>query len=149
MITTKALSFGYSAKKRVLNDISLELGEGHIHGLLGCNGIGKTTLLKLVCGIMRPDEGEVLVDGVDPMTRCPENFSELMIIPEEFDLPNISLERYANDVVVCSSSKICQCTQWPPLCLVGRTEPRFYWSCPTPQSSLSSLTKSEKQQALT
>lgn len=95
MITTKALSFGYSAKKRVLNDISLELGEGHIHGLLGCNGIGKTTLLKLVCGIMRPDEGEVLVDGVNPMTRRPENFSELMIIPEEFDLPNISLERYA------------------------------------------------------
>jgi ABC-2 type transport system ATP-binding protein len=44
---------------------------------------------------MRPDEGEVLVDGVDPMTRRPENFSELMIIPEEFDLPNISLERYA------------------------------------------------------
>ena len=95
MITTKALSFGYSAKKRVLNDISLELGEGHIHGLLGCNGIGKTTLLKLACGIMRPDEGEVLVDGVNPMTRRPENFSELMIIPEEFDLPNISLERYA------------------------------------------------------
>ncbi len=95
MITTKALSFGYSAKKRVLNDISLELGEGHIHGLLGCNGIGKTTLLKLACGIMRPDEGEVLVDGVNPMTHRPENFSELMIIPEEFDLPNISLERYA------------------------------------------------------
>ena len=95
MITTKALSFGYSAKKRVLNDISLELGEGHIHGLLGCNGIGKTTLLKLACGIMRSDEGEVLVDGVNPMTRRPENFSELMIIPEEFDLPNISLERYA------------------------------------------------------
>jgi ABC-2 type transport system ATP-binding protein len=44
---------------------------------------------------MRPDGGEVLVDGVAPITRRPETFSELMIIPEEFDLPNISLERYA------------------------------------------------------
>ena len=95
MITTNKLSFGYSAGKRVLNDISLTLGEGHIHGLLGCNGIGKTTLLKIICGIMRPDAGEVVVDGFDPMSRRPEMFSELMIIPEEFDLPNVSLERYA------------------------------------------------------
>ena len=79
----------------MLNDITLELGEGHIHGLLGCNGIGKTTLLKLICGIMRPGSGEVRVDGIDPMTRQPQMFSELMIIPEEFDLPNLSLERYA------------------------------------------------------
>lgn len=95
MITTNALSFGYTAKKRVLNDISLQLREGHIHGLLGCNGIGKTTLLKLICGIMRPDCGEVTVDGLDPMKRNPAMFSEMMIIPEEFDLPNVSLERYA------------------------------------------------------
>lgn len=95
MITTKQLCFGYTLRRQVLHDISLELGEGHIHGLLGCNGIGKTTLLKIFCGIMRPDGGEVLVDGVAPITRRPETFSELMIIPEEFDLPNISLERYA------------------------------------------------------
>ena len=95
MITTKALSFGYSAKKRVLNDISLELGEGHIHGLLGCNGIGKTTLLKLICGIIRPNSGSVRVDGMNPFDRKVEMFRELMIIPEEFDLPNISLEKYA------------------------------------------------------
>lgn len=72
------------------------MGEGHIHGLLGCNGIGKTTLLKIVCGIMRPDEGEVRVDGFNPIDHNPAMFSELMIIPEEFDLPNISLERYAD-----------------------------------------------------
>ena len=95
MIATNKLSFGYSAGKRVLNDISLTLGEGHIHGLLGCNGIGKTTLLKIICGIMRPNAGEVVVDGFDPMSRRPEMFSEMMIIPEEFDLPNVSLERYA------------------------------------------------------
>ena len=95
MITTKNLTFGYSSKRNVLKSITLELGEGHIHGLLGCNGIGKTTLLKIICGIMRPTEGEVLVDGIVPSTRKPQLFSELMIIPEEFSLPNISLECYA------------------------------------------------------
>ncbi len=95
MIKTERLTFGYKANRRVLNDITLELSEGHIHGLLGCNGIGKTTLLKLICGIMRPNSGEVRVDGLDPMARTPQMFSELMIIPEEFDLPNLSLERYA------------------------------------------------------
>ena len=96
MITTKNLTFGYSLRRSVLKDITLELGEGHIHGLLGCNGIGKTTLLKIICGIMRPTQGEVLVDGMLPSKRSPKMFSELMIIPEEFSLPNISLECYVN-----------------------------------------------------
>lgn len=95
MITTDKLSFGYTSYRRVLSNISLTMGEGHIHGLLGCNGIGKTTLLKLVCGIMRPQSGEVRVDGVNPAERRASMFSDMMIIPEEFDLPNISLERYA------------------------------------------------------
>lgn len=95
MITTDKLSFGYTSYRRVLSNISLTMGEGHIHGLLGCNGIGKTTLLKLVCGIMRPQSGEVRVDGVNPAERRASIFSDMMIIPEEFDLPNISLERYA------------------------------------------------------
>ena len=95
MITTKNLTFGYSSTRTILKDITLELGEGHIHGLLGCNGIGKTTLLKIICGIMRPTHGEVLVDGISPSLREPQLFSELMIIPEEFSLPNISLECYA------------------------------------------------------
>lgn len=95
MIDVKSLSFGYTSRRRVLNNVSLNLGEGHIHGLLGCNGIGKTTLLKIISGIMRPDSGVVRVDGVDPMSRQPQLFSELMIIPEEFNLPAMSLERYA------------------------------------------------------
>ena len=95
MIKMESLNFGYASRRKVLNNISLTLGEGHIHGLLGCNGIGKTTLLKIICGIMRPDSGSVMVDGIDPMLREPQTFRELMIIPEEFDLPNVSLERYA------------------------------------------------------
>ena len=82
MIRIENLSFGYKSPRKGLNDITLELGEGHIHGLLGCNGIGKTTLLKLICGIMRPNGGSVRVDGHDPMTRQPQMFSEFLILPE-------------------------------------------------------------------
>ncbi len=95
MITTEHLSFGYSSGQSVLNNISLNLSQGHIHGLLGCNGIGKTTLLKLICGIMRPTKGSVRVMNSDPMLRNPQIYRDLIIIPEEFDLPNLSLESYA------------------------------------------------------
>lgn len=95
MITTEHLSFGYSSGQSVLNNISLNLSQGHIHGLLGCNGIGKTTLLKLICGIMRPTKGSVRVMNSDPMLRNPRIYRDLIIIPEEFDLPNLSLESYA------------------------------------------------------
>ena len=95
MIRIDNLTFGYNRGRCVLNNINLKMGEGHIHGLLGCNGIGKTTLLKLICGIMRPDSGVVRVDDIDPMKREPEMFADMLIVPEEFDLPNLSLERYA------------------------------------------------------
>lgn len=95
MITTNKLTFGYTSARPVLSNITLNLELGHIHGLLGCNGIGKTTLLKLICGIMRPQSGEVRVGGVDPMKRKVSTFQELMIIPEEFDLPNVTLEKFA------------------------------------------------------
>ncbi|MBR2368340.1 MAG: ABC transporter ATP-binding protein [Alistipes sp.] len=95
MISTNKLSFRYSSQHEVLTNITLRLEKGHIHGLLGCNGIGKTTLLKLVCGIMRPNGGEVSVMGCDPSLRRPEIFRDMIIIPEEFDLPNLSLDGYA------------------------------------------------------
>lgn len=95
MIELNNLSFAYRRKHPVLSNITLNLSTGHIHGLLGCNGIGKTTLLKIVCGIMRPDCGRVCVDGRNPMDRHPEMLSSMFIVPEEFDLPNVSLRRYA------------------------------------------------------
>lgn len=95
MITTKSLSFGYTSRRQVLTNISLKLERGHIHGLLGCNGIGKTTLLKLFTGIMRPTSGSVAINGCDPAKRRAEMFQQMIIIPEEFDLPNLSLEKFA------------------------------------------------------
>lgn len=95
MIDIKQLTFGYSAHHNVLTDISLSLDGGHIHGLLGCNGIGKSTLLKILCGLMRPTVGSVSIEGIDPSTRDVGLMQQMMIIPEEFSLPSVSLTTYA------------------------------------------------------
>lgn len=52
-----------SAKFKALDDVSFEIGEGETVALLGFNGSGKSTTLKLISGVMRPDGGEVLVRG--------------------------------------------------------------------------------------
>ena len=51
--------------KTVLEDVNMQLQEGEIYGIVGDNGSGKTVLLKLICGFMKPDSGTVTVNGQD------------------------------------------------------------------------------------
>ncbi|MBS0473776.1 MAG: LPS export ABC transporter ATP-binding protein, partial [Proteobacteria bacterium] len=57
-------------KRAVLTDISLSVGKGEVLGLLGPNGAGKTTCFYSIMGLVRPDSGRILMDGVD-VTRLP------------------------------------------------------------------------------
>ena len=57
-------------KRAVLNDISLSIGKGEVLGLLGPNGAGKTTCFYSIMGLVRPDSGRILMDGVD-VTNLP------------------------------------------------------------------------------
>ena len=50
---------------RAVDDVSLEVPAGEIHGFLGPNGAGKTTTIKMVVGLLRPDKGTITVDGID------------------------------------------------------------------------------------
>ncbi len=57
-------------KRAVLTDISLSVGKGEVLGLLGPNGAGKTTCFYSIMGLVRPDSGRILLDGVD-ITQLP------------------------------------------------------------------------------
>ena len=57
-------------KRAVLSDISLSVGKGEVLGLLGPNGAGKTTCFYSIMGLVRPDSGRILMDGVD-VTKLP------------------------------------------------------------------------------
>ena len=59
MINIQHLHFGYVKAWPVFSDFSLDLPEGQVYGLLGKNGTGKSTLLKIIMGITTPDNGTV------------------------------------------------------------------------------------------
>ena len=82
MITVKDLSFSYGSKG-VLKNISMELKGGNIYGLLGENGVGKTTLLTLLCGLKKPLSGSIVTDGRVPFDRQPSLLSEQFYLPDE------------------------------------------------------------------
>ena len=95
MIEVNNISFKYAGQKDlVFDDFSLRLEANNIYGLLGKNGTGKSTLLYLISGLLRPNKGSVCFDGIETCKRLPETLSEMFIVPEEFDLPSMSLNDY-------------------------------------------------------
>lgn len=76
--------------KTVLEDVNMQLQEGRIYGIVGDNGSGKTVLLKLICGFMKPDSGTVTVNGkvIGKDADFPENTG--IIIEAPGFLPNYS-----------------------------------------------------------
>ena len=95
MIEVKNLVFSYPGnKKKVFDGLNLTLNENRIYGLLGKNGMGKSTLLYLISGLLRPKSGEVSIDGMETKKRRPEMLREIYVVPEEYNLPNLTLKQY-------------------------------------------------------
>ena len=94
MNTLKELSFSYSRKKEVLDRINLEVGSGHICGLLGKNGEGKTTLLNLLSGQIFPDQGSCLVLEEIPSERNARFLQQIFLLPEEISMPEVTAIEY-------------------------------------------------------
>ena len=95
MIEVNNISFRYpGTKHNVFSNFSMSLEANNIYGLLGKNGTGKSTLLYLISGLLRPANGEVKVDGRLATDRRPEMLKDMFIVPEEFNLPAVTLDTY-------------------------------------------------------
>ena len=95
MIQIEKLSFSYrKSKKTVLRDFSLSFKSGGVYGLLGKNGAGKSTLLYLMTGLLTPTGGRVMFHDTNVRRRLPITLQDMFLVPEEFDLPPISLVSY-------------------------------------------------------
>ncbi len=93
MINIKNLHFSYK-KRKVFTGLSLSLEAGHIYGLLGKNGTGKSTLLRCIAGFLFPRDGSVEVMGFVPGKRHPAFLQSVFMVAEEFYLPDVSVEKY-------------------------------------------------------
>lgn len=98
MISIQNVTFGYRKRQEVLDGFSLDFPRSGIYGLLGKNGTGKSTLLYIMMGLLRPQKGSVTVDGTEPALRRPETMREMFLVPEEYDLPPISLAKYVRAI---------------------------------------------------
>ena len=94
MIKIEHLTFRYKKGNPVFEDLSLNLPKGSIVGLLGCNGEGKTTLLKLLCGQLLRQSGNLLVNGDDPSKRKRKALEQVYYLPEEIFMPDLKVKTY-------------------------------------------------------
>lgn len=93
MLQIKNLSFGYrKPKMQLFDNFSLDFAPGSIYGLLGKNGAGKSTLVYLMCGLLTPASGSVRLEGIDVRRRLPITLQDLFLVPEEFQLPDLTLD---------------------------------------------------------
>ena len=94
MIQVNELSFNYPRRGGLFDKLSLNLPAGEIIGLLGQNGVGKSTLIKLLAALLDPQQGTIEFNGVNVGTRGAELYSRMMVVPEEFELPKVTVEKF-------------------------------------------------------
>ena len=98
MVRMESMTFGYG-KRPLFEGLDLRLEPGAIHGLLGLNGAGKTSLLKIAAGALRPERGIVEVYGRAPGRREAAALADVCFVPEDPFFPALKpavwVERYA------------------------------------------------------
>ena len=81
MIEIKGISKKYDDIE-ALSDVSFDMPEGQVFGLVGTNGAGKSTLLRCICGVCKPDNGEIFVDG-EPVYENPTTKQKIFFISDD------------------------------------------------------------------
>lgn len=94
MIELRNVDYAYRKGHNILENLSLTVDSGSVCGLLGRNGVGKSTMLYLMAGLLRPQSGTVACGGFVPFERKTSFLNDIFIVPEEFALPAISMREY-------------------------------------------------------
>lgn len=94
MINIQNLTFQYKKQNALFTDLSFLQGNGSIVGLLGKNGAGKSTFLKLISGLLKPQSGELKINGFKPFDRLPDYLSDIYMVSEEFSFPSVTIGLY-------------------------------------------------------
>ena len=94
MQTVKILNLTKSfGKIRAVDSLSLDIEKGKITGLIGADGSGKTTLIRLITGLLIPDGGEITVLGLNPAAQKEELSTKIGYMPQKFGLyEDLSIE---------------------------------------------------------
>lgn len=95
MIHINNLTFGYGYQP-LFKNLDATFESGKIYGLLGKNGAGKTTLFKLICGLLRSNQGSTDVLGYSSQKRSVQMLQDLFFIPESFYLPPVTIRNFHN-----------------------------------------------------
>lgn len=95
MIQVSNLTFNYKkSRNKLFNELNLTLEPGNIYGLLGRNGAGKTTFLKLLCGLLYSNQGSATLFGINANQRNPELLADLFFIPEDLVAPSMKASEF-------------------------------------------------------
>ncbi|MDE6007180.1 MAG: ABC transporter ATP-binding protein [Muribaculaceae bacterium] len=94
MLKIENLTYSYSKRMALIENFNMNIEPGSVCGLLGKNGVGKTTLIYLICGLLKPQSGKVDFKGYTPYDRKTSFLEDVMLVPEEYALPNVTLEEY-------------------------------------------------------
>jgi ABC-2 type transport system ATP-binding protein len=118
MIDVSHLDKSYG-EVQALRDVTFQIQEGEIVGLLGPNGAGKTTIIKMLTGYLQPDNGRVLVDGLDVAEQTQTAQERIGYLPENAPLyPELTVQAYLQ--------MIAELRQIPPDEIIERISEAVY-----------------------
>lgn len=86
MIQINNVSKSYDGKNNVIDGMNLQINDGEIFGVLGPNGVGKTTTIKMITGILNIDKGDILIDGISITSRPVEAKQKFGFVPDSPDM---------------------------------------------------------------
>ena len=104
-----------------ISDMSARIQEGAVFGLVGSNGAGKSTFLRLICGVLKPDQGQILVDEEPVWERESAKRKLFFISDDQYFFPNADAEEMMDYYsLVCPAFDKEKCRKWMEHFLIDR-----------------------------